>query len=114
MGFSLKTQQNWPFYALSRNGTDLMQLFLTMNITGADTGSMRQSVHTKTGTPERQTGGLGQGITVQKMQLCCDLRFGKQAGQDSLGAYDATTGVRVVSLYSNKLFNQSLIWFCEY
>lgn len=30
---------------------------------------MCQSVHTKTGTPERQTGGLGQGITVQKKQL---------------------------------------------
>jgi hypothetical protein len=28
MGFSLKTQQNWPSYALSRNGPDLMQLFL--------------------------------------------------------------------------------------
>lgn len=43
-----------------------------------------------------------------------DLRTGKQAGQDSLGAYDATTDVHVVSLYSNKLFKQSLIWFCEY
>ncbi|SAZ38940.1 transposase [Citrobacter amalonaticus] len=47
---------------------------------------------------EHQKGKLGQGINVQKKQLCCDLRTRKQAGQDSLGAYDATTDVRVVSL----------------
>ena len=47
---------------------------------------------------EHQKGKLGQGINVQKKQLCCDLRTRKQAGHDSLGAYDATTDVRVVSL----------------
>lgn len=78
------------------------------------TGPVRQSCHTKTGTPERQTGGLGQRITVQKKQLCCDLRTGKQAGQNSLGTYDATTDVCVVSIYNYKLFKQSLTWFCEY
>jgi hypothetical protein len=74
---------------------------------------VRQSVHTKTGTPERQTGELGQGITVQKKQFCCDLRTGKQAGQDSLGAYDATTDVCVISLVEINSLNNHLSGFAN-
>lgn len=63
-------------------------------------GPVRQSIYTKTGTPVRQVGRLGPGVTVPEKQLCSDLRSGKQAGQNSLGTDNTTADLR--SITANK------------
>ncbi|ESE90834.1 transposase [Salmonella enterica subsp. houtenae serovar 50:g,z51:- str. 01-0133] len=60
-------------------------------------GIRLKSIYTKTGTPVRQVGRLGRGVTVSEKQLCRDLRSGKQAGQNSLGTNNTTANLRSIA-----------------